>query len=173
MSLLATASCDQFSGYYWRSGGVVRVWWCKGRALGRGWEGVADEGAPHENWRNSLATRERISTKWGSPFISNQTVREPNDRDWRQGEDGIEGGGAPVQKYLNDCLKKNKKLRDWGRWGCWSAGCPCCFSYTPSKISLHRYQHTLRVSLNVSQHLAITTAEMMKNMQEHVGWVDV
>lgn len=115
MSLLATASCDQSSGYYWRSGGVVRVWWCKGRALGRGWEGVADEGAPHENWRNSLATRERISTKWGSPFISNQTVKEPNDKDWeKEGMEWWGGGGWSRPKISEWLYKKTEGLNGVG-----------------------------------------------------------
>lgn len=43
----------------------VGLWAGNRRCAG---EGVADEGAPHENWRNSLATEERINTKWGAPI---------------------------------------------------------------------------------------------------------
>lgn len=43
-------------------------------------EGVTNEGVPQESWRNSLATRGRIGTKRGAPFIQHQAVTEPIDR---------------------------------------------------------------------------------------------
>lgn len=53
----------------------------EGNRRGAG-EGVGDEGVPHENQRNSLATRDRINTKWGAPIhLTPSSDTEPNDRD--------------------------------------------------------------------------------------------
>lgn len=92
MSLLAPASCDQPLGII----GGLAVWFVynavevgafrRGRSGGQNGrgagEGGGDEGVPHENQRNSLATGDRINTKWGAPIhLAPSGVTEPNDRD--------------------------------------------------------------------------------------------
>lgn len=42
--------------------------WGGGFRAGNRRGGVTDEGGPHENQRNSLATGDRINTKWGAPI---------------------------------------------------------------------------------------------------------
>lgn len=45
-------------------------------------DGGGDGGVPHENQRNSLATGDRINTKWGAPIhLAPSSVTQPNDRD--------------------------------------------------------------------------------------------
>ena len=103
MSLLAPASCDQPLGII--DGVCVCVFVCglcpcngvglgalgRARGMRRGTEGgagegVGDEGVPHENQRNSLATGDRINTKWGAPIhLALRNNREPNDRDSGRG----------------------------------------------------------------------------------------
>lgn len=89
MSLLAPASCDQPLGII---GSVlvlgcacVYVCSCWGGGSGQGTGGAQgresrDEGVPHENQRNSLATKDRINTKWGAPIHpAPSRDTEPND----------------------------------------------------------------------------------------------
>lgn len=53
----------------------------RGNRRGAG-DGGGDGGVPHENQRNSLATGDRINTKWGAPIhLAPSSVTQPNDRD--------------------------------------------------------------------------------------------
>lgn len=106
-------------GYYWR-GGYVGVWvmlsgwglWAGQGEWGGEQEGVWDEGVPHENQRNSLATGDRINIKWGAPIhLAPSSNTEPNDSLRKRG--GGKGWG------VGTCAKIWMSVK---LLGVWSAG---------------------------------------------------
>lgn len=143
MSLLAPASCDQPVGYYCGVG-CMCVCVCEGVWGGGFWAGnrrggVGDEGGPHENQRNSLATGDRINTKWGAP-IHAAPSRDTEPKRQRLRETGEREGGREGRE---------RERREKGGW------CEYLNERNPPppfKLASADINTVLQVSLNVSQH---------------------